>query len=179
MAKIDQKYLSKIFLGAVSGDSNAFATLYAATYQKLYYFAFLFWENDELAKEAVVESYSIIYKRMAVVTNPELFLPWMHQICFRVCVDMKEKQLSQTENSLPYSEHITVDNKEYSFHQILNLPFSESQTLFLQYYKKLSLKQICYVMDLKKKDALRNLIHGKKRLRKISKNTERNQDFEN
>ena len=165
MAKIDQKYLSKVFLGAVSGDNNAFASLYAATYEKIYAFCFLFWENEEHAKEAMVEAYSVIYKRMAVVSNPELFLSWMHQICFRICVEMAQKQLNSNSTDR-FSQQIFIDNQEYSLYQILSLPFSESQLIFLYYYKKISLKKIGYLMDLKKKTIIRHLILGKRRLKK-------------
>ena len=39
MADLDYQYLAKTVIRAQTGDSDAFAELYAATYQKLYSFA--------------------------------------------------------------------------------------------------------------------------------------------
>ena len=40
MAKLDYKYITRLVTQAQSGNSDAFAELYAATYQETYAFAY-------------------------------------------------------------------------------------------------------------------------------------------
>ena len=50
MADLDYQYLAKIVTRAQAGDSDAFAELYAATYQKQYRFACKYLREEYLAQ---------------------------------------------------------------------------------------------------------------------------------
>ena len=72
--------------------------LYAATYQRLYRFAYNYLKDDYLAQDALQETYILVLKNIAGLRNPDLFISWLNQICFRICFQMQKKiRLYRTE----------------------------------------------------------------------------------
>ena len=53
MAALDYSYLASLVSRVQDGDSNAFAELYAATYQKEYRFAYKYLKEEYLAQDAL------------------------------------------------------------------------------------------------------------------------------
>ena len=59
-----------------------------------------------------------------------------------------------------------MDNGNYVLKQVLALPYTESQVIFLHYYKEMKLDEIAYLLELSKATVKRYLASGKKRLSK-------------
>lgn len=91
MSVLDYQYIAKLVTRAMTGDSDAFAELYAATYQRLYHFAYHYLKDEYLAQDALQETYILVLKNMHSLKNPELFISWLNQICFRICFNMQKK----------------------------------------------------------------------------------------
>ena len=53
LAALDYKYIAKLVSRAQTGDSDAFAELYAATYQRQYHFAYRYLKDEYLAQDAL------------------------------------------------------------------------------------------------------------------------------
>ena len=85
MAELDYQYLANVVKRAQAGDSDAFAELYAATYQKQYRFAYSYLKDEYLAQDAVQETYISVLKGLGKLKDPRLFVSWLNQISFRVC----------------------------------------------------------------------------------------------
>ena len=57
MNNLDQQYIAGLADLAVLGDSNAFAELYAATFQQQYRFSYDYLQDEYLARDALQETY--------------------------------------------------------------------------------------------------------------------------
>lgn len=85
MAELDYDYLSSLVKKIQDGDTDAFAELYTATYQKQYWFACRFVKDQYLAQDILQELYILVLKHIKLLKNPELFTSWLNQINFRLC----------------------------------------------------------------------------------------------
>ena len=74
MAKLDYKYISRLVLQAQSGSSDAFAELYAATYQEQYAFAYQYLEDEYLAQDALQQTYIQSFREIGTLSDAALFL---------------------------------------------------------------------------------------------------------
>lgn len=160
MAELDVQYLADVVNRVRSGDEDAFAELYAATYQKQYLFAYCYLGEDSIAKEALEETYLHAYKRLNELSDSRLFVSWINQINFRVCYSTAAKQtLKESADNKGKTENNTAGMK-----QLLALPFSESQALFLYCCRNMSVKSIAYLMDIGEGTVKQYLKSGQKRL---------------
>ena len=57
MPSLNYQYIARLVDKAKSGNSDAFAELYAATYQKEYSYAYHFLQDEYLAQDALQETY--------------------------------------------------------------------------------------------------------------------------
>lgn len=183
MSVLDYQYIAKLVTRAMTGDSDAFAELYAATYQRLYHFAYHYLKDEYLAQDALQETYILVLKNIHSLKNPELFISWLNQICFRICFNMQKKntkhktELSDYEASAasqeadpydnPENQAIRIDEKEYLIRQVLNLPFTESQVIFLKYYQNMKLEDIAKMLDISRSSVKRYLVSGRRRLKQL------------
>ena len=92
MAALDYSYLASLVSRVQDGDSNAFAELYAATYQKEYRFAYKYLKEEYLAQDALQETYILALNHIGSLKDPKLFVSWLNQINFRVCFKMHQRQ---------------------------------------------------------------------------------------
>lgn len=180
MADLDYSYIAGLVAHAREGDSDAFAELYAATYQKQYLFACAYLKDEFLAQDALQETYITALKNLNSLSDPKLFVSWLNQINFRICYKLSSKQQRMNAETAEYDslsaglpsavnpEHqaIRVDEREYILQQVLALPFSESQAIFLHYYRNLKLDEIAYIMEISTSTVKRYLASGKSRLAK-------------
>lgn len=180
MAELDYNYIAQLVLMASKGNSDAFAELYAATYQKQYMFACSYLKDEYLAQDALQETYISALKNIRQLNDPRLFVSWLNQINFRICYNMSVKQavlngemerykdFKETDANNPENQiMLKVDEHEFLLQQVLSLPFSESQAIFLHYYKGIKIDQIAYMMEISKSSVKRYLASGKKRLAEL------------
>lgn len=182
MSELDYNYIAGLVRQALRGDSDAFAELYAITYQKQYMFAYSYLKDEYLAQDALQEAYITALKNLSSLSDPKLFISWLNQINFRICYNMASKQariyaqdeMQQGDKELvaaldPSTEDQVVmkDEKEYILKQVLSLPYSESQAIFLHYYQNMKIDQIAYLMEISQSSVKRYLASGKKRLAKL------------
>ena len=183
LAALDYKYIAKLVSRAQTGDSDAFAELYAATYQRQYHFAYRYLKDEYMAKDALQETYSLALKNLSNLNDPSLIIAWLNQICFRVCYNLHNKQkkyaMELADNdavlesqhaglqSSPEDEIVEIDSRQYIMNQVLKLPFTESQVIILKYYKNMKIDEIAKLMDISRSSVKRYLDNGRKRLAKI------------
>lgn len=188
MEALDYKYIAKLVSRAQIGDSDAFAELYAATYQRQYLYAYHYLKDEYLAQDALQETYILALKNLVKLKDPTLVISWLNQINFRVCYNLHKKQKlynsemvidndAVLEGSLdagglsyhdsPEEAVIKVDSKDYLMNQILNLPFTESQVILMKYSQNLKLNDIAQLMDISRSSVKRYLASGRERLAKI------------
>ena len=92
MASLDYQYLAQLVKRAQMGDSDAFAELYVATYQRQYRFSYRYLRDEFLAQDAIQETYILALKNITTLRDPTVFISWLNQINMRVCFDIYRKQ---------------------------------------------------------------------------------------
>lgn len=103
MSALDYNYIADLVISAQNNNSNAFAELYAATYQKQYHFAYSYMKDEYLAQDALQETYIIAFKELSRLRDPMLFIAWLNQINFRVCYQLYNKQKQYAQEMLDYN----------------------------------------------------------------------------
>lgn len=190
MESLDYKYIADLVIRAQSGDSDAFAELYAATYQREYTFSYHYLRDEYLAQDALQETYILALKNLSKLKDPTLVVSWLNQINFRVCYNLRNKyrrynqELEESDDfldNLPQKDEdagegnqsttedliCRIDTQEYMINQILKLPFTESQVILLKYYKEMKLDEIARIMGISKSSVKRYLKAGRERLARI------------
>lgn len=181
--KLDYKYLAKLVDLARKGDSDAFAELYAATYQKEYRFAYRYLNDMYLAQDALQETYITVLKNLHKLKDSTLFVSWLNQINFRICFNLHRKRLrynaelseyipeeidkKPSHHLLPEDEIILIDQKKYILNKILELPPNESQVILMKYYQNMKLEEIAELLEISRSTVKRYLKNGKNKLTQI------------
>ena len=184
-ANLDQQYIASLADYARSGDSDAFAELFMSTCQMQYRFALGYLKDEEKAKEAVRDTYVIVLKNIAALRDPNLFLSWLSQISFRVCLGLREKSRGALDKIPFYDEEelkrqpmedlnpeecsVRIDGQEFIIRQVMSLPFTEAQVVILRYYNQLELWDSSRLMDRRTGTVTRHLANGRRKLRQLSK----------
>lgn len=181
MADLDYDYLSDLVRKIQRGDTDAFAEIYAATYQKQYWFACKFLKDPYLAQDILQELYIVVLRQINLLKKPELFTSWLNQINFRLCFDMHEKN-SRNQQELCLDDDSRIHAKSSSdfedpleiysrnrelLEQIKALPKKESQSILLKYYHGMSLEEIAFAMDCSRSSVKRYLNKGYEKLREF------------
>jgi RNA polymerase sigma-70 factor (ECF subfamily) len=180
---LDYKYLAELVTRAQKGDSNAFAELYAATYQRQYRYSYRYLRDESLAQDALQETFVRVLKNINTLRDPYLFAAWLNRVNFRVCydiqrkrgsqlldeVDFQELELFQSEDGQPEDDVIRRDNKEYIMRQIMNLPLAESQAVLLKFFHNMTLDEIAEMLNVSRSSVKRYLKSGKERLQLLLK----------
>ena len=72
--ELDYEYLAQLVRETQKGDSDAFAELYTATYQKQYRFAYQYVKDPYLAQDILQDVYILVLKNIRTLKNPRLFV---------------------------------------------------------------------------------------------------------
>lgn len=167
MAQLDYGYISRLAVQAQGGNADAFGELYASTYQNQYRFSASFLGDPALAREALQETYTTALKSLCTLSDPRVFVSWLSQINFRTCYRLSIRQAS------PEQQTAVIDFREYNLQQIMALPFSESQAIFLRHFRRMPVRSIAELMEIRPGSVLSYLSSGKKRLSRLQYTTER------
>lgn len=168
MSSLDFNYIGNLVRQAQEGSSNAFAELYAATYQKQYAFAHRYLGNEFLAQEAILETYTQALKTIARLRDASLVVAWLNQINFRECFNLKASQDKQRGRDYdPEQQKVVVRGDEFIVRQIMNLPFSESQVILLRHVCGMKDADIASLMEINRSEVRRHYADGYKRLKKL------------
>ncbi|MGN0431809.1 MAG: RNA polymerase sigma factor [Lachnospiraceae bacterium] len=184
MKELNPQYLAGLVMRAGSNDSDAFAELYALTYNKVYNFARHYLRDAHLAQDAMQEVYISALKNLNKLSDPTLFIAWLNRITFNVCYDMSQKTkrgntsadpeiLEFIQDSRPLSdpEARYQQKDEYTrLHTAMNsLPFQEKQVLTMRYYNNMKLEDIADAMDISRSTVKRYIASGQEHLRCLLK----------
>lgn len=188
MAELNHSYIGQLVLQSQSGDSDAFAELYAVTYQHTYNYAVHYLRDADLAQDALQETYILALRNIAGIKEPSLFVAWLNQICFRVCFDMSRKNsLGQGEVNPElmelvhdeYPEHnpedsvAQTDEAERVKEAVAQLPFNEQQVVVMRYYNDMKLEDIAAALRVSRSSVKRYLISARESLAQILRKGEK------
>jgi RNA polymerase sigma-70 factor (ECF subfamily) len=163
MKSLDYEYLGELLRMAQTGNTNAFAELYTATYSRQYEYAFRYLESVDLAKEALRIIYTRALKEIQTLQTPQLFMAWLNRISFQVCLEMQEKRNSSKADNV----RLKIGAGTYNLNQMMHLPLTEAQVLIQFYYQKFSIKEIAHNLDISTASVKRYLRSGRFHLKKL------------
>lgn len=177
MAQLDLNYIADLILQAQNGDSDAFAEFYAATYNKQYLFAIRCLKDEFLAVEALRETYSRALKELSKLREPLLAITWLTQFNLRCCYEIQVRKaafdkaqgesVDETELPLLDSQTVHIEGADYTMQQVMNLPFSESQSILLYAISGMKYKEVASLLEIKPREVRRYIERGIRRLNGI------------
>ena len=183
MSELNITYIAGLVLRAKANDSDAFAELYAMTYNKVYNYARHYLKDNDLAQDALQEVYVLVLKNLHKLNDPTLFIAWLNRITFHVCYDLSKKYYQG--NSQPVTsedwENIPSDSatdnpediyqnkeKQARINDAINmLPFHEKEVIIMRYYNNMKLEEIANSIDMSLSSVKRYLISAQKKLKKL------------
>jgi len=178
---LDHQYLAVLVRRAQTGDSDAFAELYTATYQQQFRYAYKYLKDEHLAQDALQETFISALRNITGLQNPQLFIAWLNRINFRTCYDiMKKQDKGRTDvyvedkvedlragSGYPEDEIVEIDSRSYIMRQIMNLPLTESQAILMKYYQNMGNDDIAEALNISRSTVKRCLKSGKERLARL------------
>lgn len=180
MSDLNHKQIANLVtLFVQRGDSNAFAKIYALTYDKTYNYAFHYLHDSYLAQDALQEIYIQAMKHISSLKDPMLFVAWLNRISFTVCYDMTQKKEQAPPTSSELLEFIeipdTADTPDEMYEKkaehsrlqaaLESLPFLEKQIIILRFYRDMKLEEIAKALSVSKSTIKRHLISAQNHLR--------------
>lgn len=165
MNNLDQQYIAGLADLAVLGDSNAFAELYAATFQQQYRFSYDYLQDEYLARDALQETYIQVLRNLNSLQDSGLFLPWLSYLNYHACLERRLPRTSPTRSSEDLT--FSIGDHEYTLRQLRILPFTEAQALSMRYFDHMPIRRIARLLYLRPTAVSRYLRRGEKRLRAI------------
>lgn len=158
MSNLDFKYITCLVRKTQTGDGNAFAELFAATYEKQYAFAYGFLKDTFLAQQALKETYIYALNNVAKIQEASLVSAWLNQIIFRICFRIRSD--SQTENKQTLeNQFIQIGHENVSIRRALTLPFTEAQSILLHFYCGMKRREIADLLEIRR-SAVRQYIRS-------------------
>lgn len=188
MADFNHAYIGLLVEKAKRGNSDAFAELYAMTYQHTYNYAAHYLRDESLAQDALQETYILALRNINGIKESTLFVAWLNQICFRVCYDMSRKYRHEYGENNPellefvkddYLSHnpeevAETDDEILRLKEAINsLPFNEQQVIVMRYYNDMKLEEIAAALQCSRSSVKRYLIAAKERLEKMLRKEEK------
>lgn len=165
MSSLDLQYIAELVPHAQEGDSNAFAELFAATYQRQYAFAFAYLRDEFLAQQALTQAYTQALKHLSSLRDPSLFILWLNQWMLRACLTLEAAGVPAGQ---AHEHHqLDLDGVPCSVRQILTLPLSEAQTLLLSRLCGMKPRAIAALLEIRKSDVRRHMLSGLRRIKTL------------
>ena len=115
MKDMNIPYIAGLVIRAQHSDSDAFAELYALTYNKVYNYTRHYLRDDFLAQDAMQEVYILALKNIGKLNDPTVFIAWLNRICFHVCYDMTQKNRPQNDCQVLSQEILDILFKERGY----------------------------------------------------------------
>lgn len=182
MKEPDHSYIAGLVLRAQHNDSDAFAEIYALTYNKVYNYACHYLKDTYLAQDALQEVYISALKNIGKLNDPLLFVAWLNQISFHICYDICKKRnngyglVDDAILELVSDDHIDSNPEDHAVKKDENsalslaleaLPINERQVIIMKYYNNLKLDDIANAIGASKSSVKRYLASAQASLKRL------------
>ena len=148
MKDMNIPYIAGLVIRAQHSDSDAFAELYALTYNKVYNYTRHYLRDDFLAQDAMQEVYILALKNIGNLNDPTVFIAWL---TYPVLHYQQKDETSRLSDALE------------------QLPFNEKQFLIMRYYNDMKLEEIAAAMEISRSSVKRYIASGQDHLKERMK----------
>ena len=185
MKELDIQYIASLVLSARQNNSDAFASLYAMTYDKVYNYARHYLRDDYIAQDALQEIYILALKNLEKLNDPTLFIAWLNRISFNVCYDFStrnkgtapadtnpeilESIMDRNPNINPEMHYQQEDEHNRLREALDSLPFQEKQVIIMRFYNNMKLEDIANACGISRSSVKRYLASGQSSLKRQMK----------
>ncbi|MCM1399651.1 MAG: sigma-70 family RNA polymerase sigma factor [Clostridium sp.] len=146
----------------LSGNQDAWNSLYQMTYQKIYYTCMCFVKNEQETLDMVQEAYTSAWEHLGKLQDRQQFEAWLIRIAVNKCknylkqtnmfylndVDAMVDCEEENENFLPESYAVQQEKRQLVFHIMSNV-LSETlyRTVILFYFDEMTIQEIAELME--------------------------------
>lgn len=170
---------SNIIKCCQQGEEAAYDKLYAATYKKALWTAYLIAGHMDIAEDIIQEAFFECFRNIKKLKKPEVFPVWFNRILIRTCwrIVLKEKKklvtsydddlLAELESENNDFEGIEVKQTKLIIRKAINRlnPLMRT-TIILYYYNNMTIKEIGEVMHCFEGTVKSRMHYAKKSLEK-------------
>lgn len=189
MNKPDKIFDGLLVLQFKTGDQKAFGLLVKRWNLKLCNQAFWYTNDADIAQDIVQESWTIIFKKINGLQEPNNFGSWALKIVSRKAIDWLRKNKREALNlneylnyrtnydtpeydeNIDYDTNLNLDNStKIIINGIKNLPKNQQIVLQLFYMQEYSLREIAEILSLSTGTVKSRLFYAREKLKQILKN---------
>jgi len=163
-------------------DDKAFEEMYIQLWDVVYYIAYQYLRDSEMAKDITQETFIIIYQKINNLENEMAFNSWMNRIVINLCIDYKRKksskeltgdfdyffdnQMEENIEFLPDALLYDKDKKEILLKNVAELPLAIKEVVLLYYFEEMKIVDISETLQIAVGTVHKRLLNAKKILSK-------------
>lgn len=151
---MEQAQIDLLVLDAQQGDSEAFSILCQHYHQSLIRFSFKVCSNEQLAHDAVQNSWIKVAKSIKRIQDPRAFKSWLYQSVRWQTIDLLRRSQKEVTahsdvdiNELGTTPSIDVEESDV-MRAINLLPDIDKQAVYLFYLEQMTLQEISIVLAI-------------------------------
>lgn len=172
---------------AKAGDKNALVELYKGMYNRVYFYAFKMFGNENDAADVVEEVFVKVFTRIDTLEDSKAFPKWLYMITVNECnqkirADRKVVLIEESEEL--FEKLVTADDdlslgverkdiKSFLMSIIDLLPEEQKRAILLYYYEELTVAQIAEIEGVPEGTIKTRLSLARKKLKKACDSEER------
>lgn len=176
---MDYELLTTIVQQAKDGDKGALEQLYYETYNRVYFYAFKIFADENDASDVVQEVYIKVFTGIGQLQEAKAFSQWLYTITVNECRQKMRRDRKQilTEEGDAFFERILDsepeldqrmmhrDARTYLFAVIDFLPEEQKRAVLLYYYEQLTIRQIAEIEEVPEATIKSRLVLARKKLK--------------
>jgi RNA polymerase sigma factor (sigma-70 family) len=176
---MNNELLTTIVQQAKEGDKGALEQLYYETYNRVYFYAFKMFADENDAADVVQEVYIKVFTKISELNDVKAFPQWLYTITVNECrqkMRRDRKQILTDEgdafferilDSEPELEQRMVhrDARTYLLAVIDFLPEEQKRAVLLYYYEQLTIRQIAEIEEVPEATVKSRLVLARKKLK--------------
>lgn len=160
---IHMENIQDLVARVISGDMQAFETIYQTTYRQVYYTCLSFLQNEQNTLDMMQETYITALTHLQQLEEPERITAWLNRIAVNKCKDFLTKKmpvlmdddsiidqpvLEENDNFLPESYVLNAEKRKIILTIMQEeLTAIQYQTILLYYFDGMSVPEIAACME--------------------------------
>lgn len=154
------------------GDEQAFQTLYEYFYKKIYFYALYVLKDNQLAEDAVQNTFLNAYQQRTNLLYVEAFHVWIMRIASGECKKMIRKKGPETTMETEILDQYITETEDYGFieeivhKEVDTFPTELRSVAILKYFEEFKETEISEILDIPLGTVKSRLIRVRKKLQK-------------
>lgn len=184
---MEMDYIKDIIENAKCGDKGSLEALYKETYNRVYFYAYKIFGNENDAADVVQEVYIKVFTHISELQDVTAFPNWLYKITINECRQLMRKDKKQIlleegdqlfENIVDSAPEIDLnvirkDARSYLMAIIDLLPREQKSAVILYYYEQLTIAQIAEIEGVSESTIKSRLSQARRKIRNAVEAEER------